>query len=195
MQEISKDLYHLIYESVSLRTMGIIVGLGVLILHVIAWLKPAATKEFLLKLPRSQSIGTWILTAAFLLGILIATAMDLGDFARMRAVATWAVPIIYLSLLFYCNDYLGARSLGILILLIACPILNAAYLQPPASRALLSGLVYAWILLALFWVGMPHTLRDQVTWLTSTPARLKLATIAGITYGIALIGTAVTFWA
>jgi hypothetical protein len=157
-------------------------------------LKPEATKVFLQKLPRNQSVGTWVLTVAFILAVVVATSMDLGDFARMRYIAQIALPLMFLALLFYCNDYLGARSIGILLLLAACPILNAAFLQPPLSRVLLSGITYAWIILSLFWVGMPFTMRDQIAWITKSPARQKLATLAGIGYGVALIVCAVAFW-
>ncbi len=194
MNELSKSIYHLLYEGLSLRTMGLLVGAFMLLLHLVALLKPAATEAFLQKLPRSQNVGTWVLTLAFLLGLVAATSMDLGDFARLRYVAQIALPIMFLSLLFYANDYLGARSIGIFILLAACPILNAAFLQPPASRVLLSGITYVWILLALFWIGMPFTMRDQIAWLTKSPARLRLATLAGIAYGAVLMGCAGMCW-
>jgi hypothetical protein len=194
MKELSDQIYQFIYQGISLRTMGLLVGCVVLLLHLWALLKPAATTEFLKKLPRNQSVGTWVLTLAFILGVIVATSMDLGDFARLRYVAQIALPLMFLSLLFYCNDYLGARSIGILLLLVACPILNAAFLQPPATRVVLSGLTYAWILLALFWVGMPFTMRDQIAWITKSPARQKLVTFAGVVYGVVLLVCAVAFW-
>ena len=194
MKELSDQIYQFIYQGISLRTMGLLVGGIVLLLHLWALIKPEATKEFLKKLPRNQSVGTWVLTVAFILGVVVATSMDLGDFARLRYIAQIALPVMFLCLLFYCNDYLGARSLGIFLLLAACPILNAAFLQPPATRVLLSGITYVWILLALFWVGMPFTMRDQIAWITQSPARQKLAALAGMVYGAALLICAVAFW-
>ena len=195
MKELSDSIYNFLYSGISLRTMGLVVGVVLLLLHVLALLKPEATRSFLQKLPRNQSVGTWVLTVAFILGVVVATSMDLGDFARVRYIAQLALPFMFLSLLFYANDYLGARSIGILLLLAACPILNSAFLQPPASRILLSGIAYVWIILSLFWVGMPFTMRDQISWVTKNPARLRLAALAGAAYGVVLVGCAVAFWA
>ena len=195
MKELSDQIYNFIYAGLSLRTVGLCVGVVMLALHVWALMSPAGAKEFLRKLPRNQTVGTWFLTAAFILGVMVATSMDLGDFARMRYVAQLAMPLMFLALLFYCNEYLGARSIGIFLLLAACPILNAAFLQPPASRILLSGIAYVWIILGLFWVGMPFTMRDQISWLTKSSGRQQLAALAGAAYGLVLIGCAIAFWA
>jgi hypothetical protein len=73
-------------------------------------------------------------------------------------------------------------------------LLNAAFQKPPQTRLLLAGLCYVWILLGLFWVGMPHTLRDQITWVTKTESRFKLASLAGIAYGAVMLLCAILFW-
>lgn len=194
MKEISDSIYKAIYTGLSLQAAGIIVGAFLILIHLVPMLKPAATKEWLVKLPRSQNVGTWVLTIAFIWALIVATSMDLGEFARMRYLAQFALPAMYLSLLFYTNEYLGARSVGILVLLAACPILEAAFQQPPQTRVLLSALAFVWILLALFWVGMPFTMRDQISWVTKSDGRFKLATFAGLGYGVLILICAVTFW-
>jgi hypothetical protein len=74
-----------------------------------------------------------------------------------------------------------------LVLLAAEPLLEAAWLRPEVSRLLLVTLVYVWITFALFWIGMPYTLRDQIDWVLRVPARWKIGCFAGIAYGAALL--------
>lgn len=194
MKELSTSIYNFLYNGLSLQAAGLIVGLVLVALHLLALLKPEPVKAWLVKLPRSQSAGTWLLAGGFLLAMVVATSMDLGEFARMRYVAQIAIPAMFLSLLFYTNEYLGSRSLGILAILAACPILNAAFQQPPPSRLLLSALCYAYLGLGLFWIGMPHTLRDQIGWITKSPARFKMVALSGLAYGVVLVACALTLW-
>jgi hypothetical protein len=126
--------------------------------------------------------------------MVVATSMDLGEFARLRWLAQLALPFMYLSMLFYTNDYLGARSLGALVLLAVCPALDAAFLQPTQSRVLLALVCYVWLTLSLFWIGMPYILRDQIAWITRNESRWKAACFIGTGYGIALLTVALVFW-
>lgn len=194
MKELSQSIYDFLYTGHHLQAAGLLLGGLLVVLHLIALLKPDATKTWLNKLPRNQNVGTWVLAVAFVWTMVVATSMDLGEFAKVRYLAQFAVPAMFLSLLFFTNDYLGARSLGILAILAACPLLEAAFLQPPPSRLLLSGLCYVYVILGLFWIGMPHTLRDQISWATKTPARFKMATLSGLAYGVVLVACAVTLW-
>jgi len=97
------------------------------------------------------------------------------------------VPVLGFLTWRYVPEFLAVRALGMLVLLAAEPLLEAAWLRPEMSRLLLVTLVYVWICFALFWIGMPYTLRDQIDWLLRTPARLKYACSAGIAYGAVLL--------
>lgn len=194
MKELSDSIYKSLYLECSLKTAGWVLGIALILIHLVPLLRAQATKAWLMKLPRDQGVGTIFLTIAFILAMVVATSMKLGEFNRLRSVAQIAIPIMYISLLFYTNEYLGARSLGILTLLVACPLLDAAFLEQPLSRLLIPILCYAWILLALFWVGMPHTLRNQIAWLTKSDGRFKTAAMVGVAYGVAMLGCAIAFW-
>jgi hypothetical protein len=194
MKEIAKPIHELIYYKLNLQTAGIIVGVLLLLTHVWALLKGETAKDFLRKLPRSQSVGSVLLTIAALWAWMLTFTVDLGEFSGVKTLATFGIPVAYVGLLLYANDYLGARSLGILALLVASPLLDAAFQQPVQSRLFLVALVYVWVLLGLFWVGMPYTLRDQVNWVLKSEGLFKAAVYAGIVYGILLLVCAFAFW-
>jgi len=194
MKELSKLIYEWLYKGLSLQTVGIAVGLALIIIHVIALVKAPAVIDKLKTVPRSQNIGTVFLTIDFIWAWVVATSMELGDFERLRWLAQFSVPVIYVAMLFWVNDYLGARSIGIFLLLAACPVLDAAFLKEPGSRVLLSIICYVWITLGLFWIGMPYTMRDQIRWATRSPGRYKGLAIAGAGYGVLLVVTAFVFY-
>ncbi len=195
MKELSDGIYQWLYQGgLSLRTVGLLVGAALLIGHIFALLRQEKILPWLSTVPRSQNIGTVFLTISFLWAWIVATSMDLGEFNQARSLAQFALPVFFVGMLFIANDYLGARSIGMFLLLAACPVLDAAFLKQPQSRLLLSLLAYAWIIVGLFWVGMPFTMRNQIAWLQAKPARYRLMCFAGIGYGILLLVAAVLYY-
>lgn len=191
MKELCDTIYKWLYKDSSLSTAALITGLVILIAHVFALVKAPVAMEKLRTLPRSQNAGTVILTVDFIWAFVVATSIELGDFERLRWLAQFSVPVIYVAMLFWVNDYLGARSIGIFLLLAACPVLDAAWLKTD-SRWVLNLLCYVYLTLGLFWIGMPYTLRDQITWATRTAGRFKGLALAGAGYGLLLLILAFT---
>lgn len=194
MKELSDGIYQWLYKGLSLQAVGIVVGLLLILGHVYGLLRREKILPMLSTVPRSMNLGTFFLTISFLWAWMVATSMDLGEFHQVRWLAQIAIPLFYVGMLFVANDYLGARSLGIFLLLAACPVLDAAFLKPPQSRLLLSVLAYAWIILGLFWVGMPFTMRDQIAWVQAKPGRYRALCLAGIAYGALVLGAALLYY-
>ena len=193
MKELCKKIYDALYRDGSLQTAAIIVGLIILVLHVLALMKPAPAMAKLKAAPRSQNLGTIVLTLDFIWAYVVATAVDLGDFERLRWLAQFSVPVIYVAMRFWVNEYLGARAIGIFLLLACCPVLDAAWMKADTRWVLNLG-IYAWITLGLFWIGMPYTMRDNITWATRTAGRFKALALAGAGYGALLLVLALTVW-
>jgi hypothetical protein len=193
MKELCQKIYGALYENGTLQTAAIIVGLIVLVLHGLALVKPGAAIAKLKTVPRSQNIGTIILTLDFLWAYVVASAVELGDFEKLRWLAQFSVPVIYVAMLFWVNDYLGARAIGILLLLACCPALDAAWMKADTRWVLNLG-IYVYLTLGLFWIGMPYTMRDNITWATRTAGRFKALSLAGAGYGALLLIMAFTAW-
>ena len=194
MKELSDGIYQWLYQGLSLQAVGLVVGLLLVAGHVFALLRQSRILPWLSSVPRSMNVGTLFLTVSFLWAWMVATSMDLGEFHQVRWLAQFALPLFYIGMLFIANDYLGARALGIFLLLAACPVLDAAFLKPPQSRLLLSLLAYGWIVLGLFWVGMPFTMRDQILWLQAKPGRYRFLCWAGIAYGVLVLAAALLYY-
>ena len=87
---------------------------------------------------------------------------------------------------FHANPWRGENEGG--LVLAAEPMLEAAFLRPETSRLLVVTLAYVWAVLGMFYVGTPYVLRDQIAWLSKSPQRWTGAAIAGLAYGIAVLG-------
>jgi hypothetical protein len=182
-----------IYD-LSLQLVGVVVGLLLVAAHLIAFVRPEPTKGWLINFPRSKSFGIILLVIDALWTFWLVTNMDLGEFSGFRTYLQIGIPIVTVLTIYYVDEFLAVRALGILALLAAEPILSAAFLRPEVSRLLVVILAYVWLTLGLFWVGMPYLLRDQITWLTKSAARFKSAAVAGIVYGVIVLVCAITFF-
>ena len=191
MKDLCDGIFKWLYKDSSLSTAALIVGVILLIVHLAAFVKAPVAMEKLKTVPRSQGIGTIFLTIDFIWAFVVATSIELGDFERLRWLAQFSVPVIYVAMLFWVNDYLGARAIGIFLLLAVCPVLDAAWLKTD-SRWVLNILCYVYLTLGLFWIGMPYTLRDQIAWATRTAGRYKGLVLAGASYGLLLVILAFT---
>jgi hypothetical protein len=192
------------YELIPLFTVGILLGLWLIGSHSLMIAKPALVQGWLKRFPRSPLAGQiilaiamawfWLLIAPDGLGKLSALQMDLGEFNNIKGILRLLVPISLVAVCVSVRDFLAVRALGVLGLMIAAPLLEAAFLKDPASRLLVPIFAYALLTKSLFWVGMPFLFRDAVTWATASAGRWKIVSLAGLLYGIATLACALAFW-
>ncbi|MBC8126094.1 MAG: hypothetical protein H8M99_02955 [Gloeobacteraceae cyanobacterium ES-bin-144] len=192
------------YEHLSLFTVGLILGLCLTGVHALMLIKPAAVQGFMVKFPRDHKIGQallaigllwfWLLIAPEGLGNLSALAMDLGEFNGAKPILRILVPLSIVLVSMSVKDFLSVRALGVLGLMVAAPMLKAAFLKDPESRLLVPIYAYALLTASLFWVGMPYLFRDAVTWVTADSKRWTLLSLFGLGYGVVTTICAFVFW-
>lgn len=177
-----------------LRVVGLVVGAGLLLTHLLAVSRFADCKVMLKTFPRSRVAGTVLIVVAGIWAFSLIRQMDLGEFVGMRQMILFGIVAGTILAWLYVEEFLAVRALGMLLLLAATPVLEAAFLHPETTRYLVVVLAYAWILLGLFWVGMPWVMRDQILWLTAHDGRLRGMIWAGVGYGAAVLVCAMAFW-
>ena len=192
------------YEMIPLFTAGILLGLWLIGSHALMIAKPALVQGWLKKFPRNPLAGQiilgialawfWLLIAPGGMGKLSALQLDLGEFNNVKPLLRILVPASLIAVCISVKDFLAVRALGVLGLMIAAPLLEAAFLKDPTTRLLVPIFAYALLTKSLFWIGMPYLFRDAVTWATATQGRWKLVSFAGLAYGIATLVCAFAFW-
>ena len=193
-----------VYETLSLATVGKVLGIWLVACHLIMLLKPVHVQKFLRTFHRQHPLGVvllaigmgwfWLLVAQPGSGILNALAMDLGEFDKAKPVLKLAIPAVLVAVAIYVKEFLAVRALGLLALMVAAPLLDAAFLKDPTSRLLVPIFAYAIIIAGLFWVGMPYTFRDAVSWTTAKPSRWRMVSLAGLVYGLVVLACSFTAW-
>jgi hypothetical protein len=192
------------YEQLPLFGTGLILGIALIGMHAFMLVKAESTQQFLKQFPRNKVIGQvllavglmwfWLLVAPPGKGLLSSLAMDLGEFNRAKPILRLLVPISIVLVAISVKDFLAVRALGVCGLMVAAPLLGAAYLEDPASRLLIPIYAYTLIGLSLFWVGMPYLFRDGANWAMASQGRWKALCAAGLGYGAAVVICAFAFW-
>lgn len=185
---------HLYEQLFNLQGLGIALGLLLLATHLFALLQPAQTQSFLKAFPRHKEIGIALMALNFLWWFWIISKVDLGEFHTVRRGMQMILPVMFVLVVLFVDEFLAARALGFFVLLLACPLLDVAFQKQVGGRILIPILCYVWIVFALFWVGMPYLLRNQIAWVSASTKRWRGMAIAGLVYGGAVLFCALVFW-
>ena len=149
-------------------------------------------------LPRSPA-GTLLFFGGGVLWFLFRVA-KMGDADRIIGSSNvpWVIGFAALGVLSikYVPDFLAVRGLSILTLLVATPLLDAAFMEyDHPQRLLLVTLVFAAVIAALYLAAVPYRLRDFFLWLFATPGqgRARALGVGLLVYGILLSIVAFTY--
>jgi len=183
----TEDLYRLIYEQLSLKTVGILLGLALIGGHAYAYFQGEKLKKWLVKVPRNRNLGIAILIVCTAWSWILITYMDLGEFYTLRKGIQVLLPVLCFLVVYFVDEFLAVRALGVLLMLMAGPILTSAFLKEPFTRLLIPILAYVWILVGMFWVGMPYLMRDWIDWVVAKSVRWERACYIGAGYGALML--------
>jgi hypothetical protein len=175
-------IYHL-----SLQTAGMIAGLFLLLVGLPGLIKPELARGFAQRLPRSRVAGFALLTVDLFWTLWLLVTMEMGEFSSFRRPLLIALPIGFFLVLRFVDEFLAVRALGILFLLGAEPLLDAAFFRTESSRLLVTVFAYLMIVAGLIWVTMPYLLRDQINWSARRPWLWRLTHVLVLLYGAAIL--------
>lgn len=179
-------IYHL-----SLHSAGIIAGAFLIVVGLIGLLKPDVP-TMVQRFPRSRVAGIVLLTICLGWTFWLLATIQMGEFSSFRRPLLIALPIGYVLTLRFVDEFLAVRALGILCLLAAEPLLDAAFLRYETSRLLVTVFAYLLIVAGLFWVAIPYVLRDQINWIARSVFRWRFLHLIALIYGGVILTYAFT---
>jgi hypothetical protein len=178
----------------SLQAMGFIAGIVLCVLGVAGFALHASAQKSAARFPRSRIAGIVLLALALVWSFWLVSTMEMGEFSAFRRPLLFALPIGFVLTVRFVDEFLAVRALGILVLLAAEPLLDAAFFRYETTRLVLTVFAYVLIVLGLIWVTMPYTLRDQISWLSKTGARWRGFHAFSFIYGAALVALALFYY-
>ena len=179
-------IYHL-----SLHTAGVIAGAFLVVVGVLGLMKPDFA-QVVKRFPRSRVAGVVLLTICLAWTFWLLDTIQMGEFSSFRRPLLIALPIGYVLTLFFVDEFLAVRALGILCLLAAEPLLDAAFLRYETSRLLVTVFAYLLIIAGLFWVAIPYVFRDQINWIARSALRWRCVHAIELIYGGVILWFAFT---
>ena len=178
-------IYHL-----SLQIAALVAGAILSLLGIIGLIKQRSARSLLADFPRSRNAGIVLLAVDLIWSFWLLFTMEMGEFSVFRRPFLIALPIGFFLTLRFVDEFLAVRALGVLALLAAEPLLDAAFFRYETSRLVLTVFAYILVVLGLTWVMVPYKLRDQIGWFSRTSARWRGISAFGLAYGVALIALA-----
>src|SRR2546423_7775613 len=149
----------MIYDS-NLQAAGMMAASLLVLLALPGLFKPALVQDWLKRFPRSSIAGIVLLSLALIWSFWLLATMEMGEFSGFRRPLLIVLPIGYVLVLRFVDEFLAVRALGILCLLAAEPLLEGAFFRYETSHLFVTVLGYLMIVAGLFWVTMPYLLRD-----------------------------------
>ena len=178
----------------SLLQANIITGLLFLLFGLLLTLKTSAAIPWLVNFPRSKSCSFWFVSFATLFflvrHVLYLSEADFGNYKLM--IGGLAIGVACLSFIFV-SDFLSVRGLSMILLLYSREVLDAAFLQEPATRVILVVIIYFIIAVGLYFGAWPYRMRDMLEWMVKKQKRFKLLGFTFSLIGLLLLALSATY--
>ncbi len=178
--------------SLAIATLGI-AGL-LLILALFALTRPGPFVEMVEWFPRNKH-AAWLLTAVNVLWVAwMAFHTPWGGFESLKPSVYLLAPISFYLVVNYLDELLAPRMLGVLLLLVANPILAAARWHGSDLRLIVTTAMYVVIVLSVILVLSPYRFRTGMQLWTASDGRLRLLGVLLGGAGLVLLGLALVIY-
>jgi hypothetical protein len=172
-------------SGVKLSSLSVVLGAVLSVPQIYAFINPGKWRELIAKFPRSKPIGYVLMGIATLWFLLHVQHETLADFTKWKPHLMIGFAAIGVLTCVYVSDFLAARGLALLLLLVAKLMVDTARWHPSPWRWVISGLAYVWVIAGIWFTISPWRLRNLLNWSTRTDARLRL--LSGIGLGLAAL--------
>ena len=175
------------WETNPLPVVAMVLGTFLMATRLPGVIAPAKFREAAVKFPRSVWAGRILMAiVAIWSGYrLFGAAVD--EWAWARPVATFGIPVAYVLIIFFGNQFLSVRALAALMLLVANVAVRAADQHESPWRLVVTVVAYIWVVAAIWMAAAPNQFRDVLTWFMADDRRCRTVCGAGLVVGAILV--------
>ena len=172
--------------TLKLSTLSVVLGLGMGLPQIYGLAKPAAFAAAVRRFPRSVPLGVALMllgTGWFLWNL---SQESISDFAAYKTPMMAGFAAVGIGSCVYVQDFLAARGLAVVLLLLA-------KLMTDTGRPLLAATRWTWVIqtwayvlvVAGIWLTVsPWRLRDVLNWATANEKRVRIGSAARLALGL-----------
>ena len=174
--------------SFGLSQVAVWLGFGSFLLHAGCLCNYGKAVAWWRAFPRSEPWGGVLLALATAWAAWLAGTMNLMEYTRFRPLFILAAVALGVTSWLYVREFIAVRALGVLLLLGANILLDAAFLREEKLRLVIVAYAYLLAGKGMFMVGAPYLLRDGIDWAFANPFRGKLLLLLGLIFALVLLG-------
>ncbi len=178
---------------IKLKTLAVLMGLGMGLPQIFGILNPAAFRERVRKFPRNlpAGIGLMLLGTAWFAWYF--NQEQVSDFATYKMYLMWAFVAIGVATCLFVQDYLAVRGLAVVFLLLAKLMVDTARWAESDWRLVFVTWAYVLVVAGIWFTIWPWHLRDLLNWATASDQRVRIGSAIRLAFGlfIAFLGFAV----
>ena len=173
--------------SFSLSQVAVWLGFGLVCTHAWGLFDLGKTTVWAKRFPRNDLAGGVLLGLATAWASWLAGTINLMEYTRFRPLFILGVIGLGVSSWLYVREFIAVRSLGVLFLLGANVLLDAAFLREDAARLVVVAYAYLIIVEGMVMVGAPYVLRDAMDWGLARTGRSRCLLSLGLVFGLLLM--------
>jgi len=167
-----------------LSFLSICLGLGMAALNLFGLLQPAKFAAVARKLPRSLPLGYAFMllgTAWFIWNV---QSESLADFEGIKPYLDALFVAVGVGTCVYVTDFLGARGLAVVMLLLAKTMLDAQRWEDSEWRLVIAVWAYGLVVAGIWFTAWPWRLRDFLNWATASEKRTRIHSGLRVAFGL-----------
>jgi hypothetical protein len=175
-------IYH-----VSFQTVSLVIGILYVLFHFWGIFDPNNFYHCMRKLIRSAPAGKILTGIAGAWAIYLVLKIDLGEFTHMKEIFLGILGVGTVLTIFFVQGFLFVRAVGMLLLLAACILLDAAFPETTPFRIIIVCLAYGWIIAGMIAVAAPYLFRELLRIGFKDQLKSRMLNMIGLVLGLVLI--------
>jgi hypothetical protein len=177
-----------------LSLLSILLGVGMSVPQVYALAKPVQFTTAARKLPRNLPVGIALMLLGTAWFLWIVNQEPIADFSAYKPMMMIAFAAVGLLTCIFVQDFLAARGLAVVLLLLGKLMLDTGRPHLGDSRWVLVIQTWAYILIivGIWFTITPWKLRDLIDFATATENRIRIGSAVRLAFAIFIIALGLT---